>query len=323
MPTTVTAGGSTTAACPQPLPSAAHNLRSCRLSSQHRPVLPYATLALALGLSLLSVTIFLYRRSTAVSVAAPQHVNGSGTSQSVATPAAHPGHATAVPSGDGGVMMYTYEIVRELQHDPTAFTQGLEFSVYKGRDVFWESTGNYGKSQVREVCSRHRWFHTHHPLSHHHVACAVAAAAPPAGQPGCLRESSGIDLCRKLYRLRFEHSMDCVSWTWLQGCAPWSCCTWVHLFLYYRSFCGQVCPGMPQLRLEQCFPHVCSLDPLPLARKIPILSCLSGCAATSVLCFGGATVSSRRKAIAAPMHGQLRRMSTQPLQHHRPAYFGR
>jgi hypothetical protein len=49
------------------------------------------------------------------------------------------------------VRMYTYEVVRALPHDAKAFTQGLEYEKYKGREVFWESTGIYGKSQVREV----------------------------------------------------------------------------------------------------------------------------------------------------------------------------
>ena len=47
--------------------------------------------------------------------------------------------------------MYTYEIVRELHHDAHAFTEGMEYDVYEGREVFWESTGLYGKSEVREV----------------------------------------------------------------------------------------------------------------------------------------------------------------------------
>lgn len=51
------------------------------------------------------------------------------------------------------VKMYTYEIVRQLPHDATAFTQGIEYEVYKGREVFWESTGIYKKSQLREVRS--------------------------------------------------------------------------------------------------------------------------------------------------------------------------
>jgi glutamine cyclotransferase len=60
--------------------------------------------------------------------------------------------------------VYTFEIVKEYPHDPAAFTQGLQFDHYcppstststnsttNCRDVFWESTGNYGQSTVREV----------------------------------------------------------------------------------------------------------------------------------------------------------------------------
>lgn len=44
--------------------------------------------------------------------------------------------------------VYTYEIVNEFNHDPTAFTQGL---VYAGNDTLYESTGMYGSSSVRRV----------------------------------------------------------------------------------------------------------------------------------------------------------------------------
>lgn len=41
----------------------------------------------------------------------------------------------------------SYDIVKEYPHDPTAFTEGLEF-----KDGFlYESTGNYGMSDVRKV----------------------------------------------------------------------------------------------------------------------------------------------------------------------------
>ena len=55
-------------------------------------------------------------------------------------------------------LLLTYERVRELKHDHTAFTQGLEFDrigcdgQMKGcRDVFIESTGLHGHSSVRHV----------------------------------------------------------------------------------------------------------------------------------------------------------------------------
>ncbi len=42
---------------------------------------------------------------------------------------------------------YTYEVVREYPHDPTAFTQGLVFE-----DGFlYEGTGHYGQSTLRKV----------------------------------------------------------------------------------------------------------------------------------------------------------------------------
>jgi glutamine cyclotransferase len=41
----------------------------------------------------------------------------------------------------------TYEVIRRLPHDPTAFTQGLVYA--EGR--LFESTGRLGQSQVREV----------------------------------------------------------------------------------------------------------------------------------------------------------------------------
>jgi glutamine cyclotransferase len=56
-------------------------------------------------------------------------------------------------SGSPPPKWHEFHIVRELHHDPSAFTQGLQFD--KGRDgrpIFWESTGMYGRSEVREVC---------------------------------------------------------------------------------------------------------------------------------------------------------------------------
>ncbi|WP_338419694.1 glutaminyl-peptide cyclotransferase [Winogradskyella wandonensis] len=43
--------------------------------------------------------------------------------------------------------LYTYEIVNTYPHDPTSYTQGLEF--YKGE--LYESTGQYGQSKLRKV----------------------------------------------------------------------------------------------------------------------------------------------------------------------------
>eukprot|EP00887_Chlorella_sp_A99_P001214 scaffold14.g1214.t1 len=54
--------------------------------------------------------------------------------------------------------LYTFRIVKELPHDPGAFTQGLQFDRLceggKGgrcREVLWESTGFNGQSSMREV----------------------------------------------------------------------------------------------------------------------------------------------------------------------------
>lgn len=51
--------------------------------------------------------------------------------------------------------LYTFEIVQEFPHDRTAYTQGLEFEEKCDkngcRDILWESTGIYGKSEIREV----------------------------------------------------------------------------------------------------------------------------------------------------------------------------
>ncbi|KAG6544475.1 hypothetical protein Mapa_014113 [Marchantia paleacea] len=49
---------------------------------------------------------------------------------------------------DDVVSVYGYEIVREYDHDPRAFTQGL---LYSGNGTLYESTGLYGQSTVREV----------------------------------------------------------------------------------------------------------------------------------------------------------------------------
>ncbi|KAL6757368.1 glutamine cyclotransferase-domain-containing protein [Haematococcus lacustris] len=49
-----------------------------------------------------------------------------------------------------------YRVVQEFNHDPNAFTQGLEYDSQcdnRGNctDIFWESTGLYGQSTVRKV----------------------------------------------------------------------------------------------------------------------------------------------------------------------------
>ncbi|KAH7416464.1 hypothetical protein KP509_14G092800 [Ceratopteris richardii] len=44
--------------------------------------------------------------------------------------------------------VYTFDVVKEYDHDRHAFTQGL---VYAGNDTLYESTGMYGSSSVRKV----------------------------------------------------------------------------------------------------------------------------------------------------------------------------
>ncbi|KAL3151763.1 hypothetical protein ABBQ38_012739 [Trebouxia sp. C0009 RCD-2024] len=55
----------------------------------------------------------------------------------------------------GGTSLLGYSIVQTYPHDPNAFTQGLEYDTICNstscQDIFWESTGLYGKSTVREV----------------------------------------------------------------------------------------------------------------------------------------------------------------------------
>lgn len=56
--------------------------------------------------------------------------------------------------------LYTYEVIRELPHDRTAYTQGLQYEKICDRDdgsesscreIMWESTGLHGRSEIREV----------------------------------------------------------------------------------------------------------------------------------------------------------------------------
>lgn len=51
------------------------------------------------------------------------------------------------PAPGGSTPVYTYEVVAEFPHDPTAFTQGLEL----GSGTLFESTGLKGKSTLRSV----------------------------------------------------------------------------------------------------------------------------------------------------------------------------
>src|SRR5215831_12231898 len=42
---------------------------------------------------------------------------------------------------------YTFEVVRQFPHDPTAFTQGFTYH----DDFFYEGTGRKGQSSLRQV----------------------------------------------------------------------------------------------------------------------------------------------------------------------------
>ena len=53
----------------------------------------------------------------------------------------------AVSCADGKVRQYMVQVVKEYDHDPSSYTQGLFFN----GDIFCESTGQYGESSFRLV----------------------------------------------------------------------------------------------------------------------------------------------------------------------------
>jgi hypothetical protein len=115
-------------------------------------LLVLVAVATALALSLKA------SRSGTLSTATPEaksvtksHPDASTTSDPTIQTIETTREAAEEHGSPAAVRMYTYEVVRALPHDAKAFTQGLEYEKYKGREVFWESTGIYGKSQVREV----------------------------------------------------------------------------------------------------------------------------------------------------------------------------
>ena len=62
--------------------------------------------------------------------------------------------ALPIPAGGkkGSPKLFTYRVVHEYAHDQKAFTQGLECSKEKpGCETFYESTGLFGNTEVREV----------------------------------------------------------------------------------------------------------------------------------------------------------------------------
>ena len=50
--------------------------------------------------------------------------------------------APASASPSSGPQLYSYDIIETYPHDPSAFTQGLDYDKVDGADVFWESTGD-------------------------------------------------------------------------------------------------------------------------------------------------------------------------------------
>jgi glutamine cyclotransferase len=49
--------------------------------------------------------------------------------------------APASTPASTGPELYSYDIIETYDHDPNAFTQGLDYDNINGQDVFWESTG--------------------------------------------------------------------------------------------------------------------------------------------------------------------------------------
>ena len=49
--------------------------------------------------------------------------------------------APASSPASAGPELYSYDVIETYDHDPNAFTQGLDYGNINGQDVFWESTG--------------------------------------------------------------------------------------------------------------------------------------------------------------------------------------
>jgi glutamine cyclotransferase len=58
------------------------------------------------------------------------------------------GCGTSAPAGHAGIIRATATVVGRHPHDPTSFTEGLAFG---GRDRLFESSGQYGSSDIRAV----------------------------------------------------------------------------------------------------------------------------------------------------------------------------
>lgn len=59
--------------------------------------------------------------------------------------------AQAKKSGGGGPKLYSYRVLKSYPHDAQAFTQGLTCSTKPSCSTFYESTGLYGQTSIREV----------------------------------------------------------------------------------------------------------------------------------------------------------------------------
>ncbi|GJP51055.1 hypothetical protein CLOM_g10224 [Closterium sp. NIES-68] len=85
--------------------------------------------------------------------------SGQGRSKAAATPASAFGSDSFLREGNATVpRILTFDLVKTYSHDSRAFTQGLLYVDHEasggrssGEGVFYESTGEYGRSTVREV----------------------------------------------------------------------------------------------------------------------------------------------------------------------------
>src|SRR5579863_1187820 len=69
--------------------------------------------------------------------------------------------AASIPSWAQTAPVHSYKIIKAYPHDPTAFTEGLEFH----GTALWESTGQNGTSSIRRVDLATGTVLENHPLS--------------------------------------------------------------------------------------------------------------------------------------------------------------
>ena len=83
---------------------------------------------------------------------APDDVKSDGTLYNKKFDPSKAAAAIPQPGTTGSPKLFTYRVVQAHHHDQGAFTQALECSKEKpGCETFYESTGLYGKTSVREV----------------------------------------------------------------------------------------------------------------------------------------------------------------------------